>query len=229
MTNFSGQLGLFEPAKFAIPVHVVGGGGIGNPLAALLAKLGAQEIHVHDGDRVESHNVPAQFTYRDSDVGMFKVDAVANYLERQESGTRLIRHPEMVTAETEFNGIVMACVDSIDSRRAIWQAVQASTGLVPLYLDGRVGRLKWHLLTLFPTDFSLWAEYEEYLYPEDAVAEAPCAEHAIIHPVGELANRMVGQLVLYAMGKEKLRFTMRGDLEHMTFDAPDVFTRQVPV
>jgi tRNA A37 threonylcarbamoyladenosine dehydratase len=60
---------------------VCGAGAVGSNLTNNLARQGIKRIAIIDYDRVEPHNIGAQ-TYTESDIGMFKVDAVQSELFR---------------------------------------------------------------------------------------------------------------------------------------------------
>jgi molybdopterin-synthase adenylyltransferase len=213
--SYADQLGFFDPDKFATEVHIAGIGGIGSALLFFLAKLGVPKIHIWDPDVVEKHNVPAQLIYRPSDVKnkLLKVDAARAFLERQEYDGEIITHPEMVTADSELDGIVMSGVDSMTSRNAIWEAVRAN-GLVELYFDGRIGGEQIQLLTVSLTDLEQCEKYEAFLFDDEEASQLPCALRTVIHPAGLLAYLMVGQLTLYTREKG-LKFNITADLENV--------------
>ena len=58
-----------------IHLMVCGAGAVGSNLVNNLVRQGIRKITVIDFDRVEAHNVGTQ-TYTESDVGMFKVEAL---------------------------------------------------------------------------------------------------------------------------------------------------------
>lgn len=56
-------------------VTICGAGAVGSNLANNLVRQGIQQITIIDFDRVEEHNIGTQI-YTESDVGMFKVEAL---------------------------------------------------------------------------------------------------------------------------------------------------------
>lgn len=198
--DYSGQTDIFDPAKFAWPVHVIGLGGIGSALILPLIRLGLRsELHVWDNDVVEPHNPPAQPIYRPSDVGTPKSKAVQAFTEYMEGECTVVPHDAWVAADTPLEGVVISGVDSMKSRTAIWQAVQANSYLVPFYMDGRIGGEQLQLLSLNPSDFDVAERYEQdWLFPDEEAAELPCAARTVIHPTQTLSGLMVANLTLFA-------------------------------
>lgn len=193
--DYTNQLGIFDPAAFGYPVHLVGMGGIGSTLFFPLLKLGVPEVHIWDTDIVVAHNIPSQLIYRPSDIGLKKVVAAKQFAERQEADCEVVAHDERVDENTELEGVVISGVDSMASRKAIWEAIQRNVALVPLYMDGRIGGEALQLLTVLPS----WPDaykYEAWLFSEDRVAPLPCTERAVIHPAIVLAGNIVSHLTL---------------------------------
>lgn len=213
--DYSDQTAIFDPAKFAWPVHIIGLGGIGSAVLFPLLKLGVRELHIWDRDEVEPHNIPAQLVYRVSDIGISKAKAVQAFTERQEAECHVVPHEEFVTETTSLEGVVISGVDSMASRSAIWQAVQWNAD-VPLYMDGRIGGEQLQLLTLNPSDPDAIEAYEHWLFPDSEASELPCAARTVIHPPTVLAGLMVAQLTLF-LREEKPKGNIMAHLKAMNF------------
>ena len=198
--DYSDQVALFNPQTFGWPVHIIGVGSIGGALLPALAQLGIAEIHIWDNDRVERRNLTNQCIYRRSDLGLAKVEAAAAYMQRQETEATIITHCERVSAETRFDGVVMSGVDSMRSRKVIWEAVRASAASVPLYVDGRIGGVQLHMQALNPLDPDLTVieRYESWLFPDEQSAKEPCGGRTIGFTPLILAGLMTDRLVLFA-------------------------------
>lgn len=198
--SFADQRGIFDPDNWGWPVHVVGLGGIGSALVLPLVKLGVREVHIWDNDEVEPHNVPAQLLYRKSDIGKTKVSAIADIVESYGMDVELHQHEQWVTPTTALKGVVLSGVDSMASRKAIWEAIKFNPW-VPLYIDGRIGAEHAQVLTVNPTKDSSIERYEPWLFDDDGAAELPCSARTIIHSPLQLATWMITQLTLHARGK----------------------------
>ncbi|MFJ2379494.1 ThiF family adenylyltransferase [Pseudomonas protegens] len=71
-------------------VGVIGVGGIGSNVAALLAAGGVGEIYISDDDRVEASNLTRTIMYRESSVGKSKTAELANSITQLNLETRVI-------------------------------------------------------------------------------------------------------------------------------------------
>lgn len=60
---------------------VVGVGGTGSPLATLLARSGIGELILIDGDKLEDSNMNRVRGYNSNDVGRYKAESLAKYIE----------------------------------------------------------------------------------------------------------------------------------------------------
>jgi len=65
----------------ATHVVICGAGAVGSNVTEHLARIGARTISVIDDDRVEEHNLSTQL-YGESDIGLFKVEALRNHCFR---------------------------------------------------------------------------------------------------------------------------------------------------
>ncbi len=198
--DFSHQRDIFNPGMFTWPIHIIGLGGIGSALLLPLINLSDSfEMHLWDDDKVEPHNLPAQLIYRPKDVGQSKVAAATAFAKRQGSRCKIIPHETKVDKSTSLEGIVIAGVDSMKSRKRIWRAVKSQSAFVPLFMDGRIGGEQWELITIDPSLESDCRWYEANKLFDDAdAAQLPCAARTVIHPPVTLAGHMVSHLTQYA-------------------------------
>lgn len=206
--SYSDQTDIFDPEQFTWPVHVIGLGGIGSALVLPLVKLGLRsELHLWDDDAViEPHNIPAQLLYRRSDVGKPKAETVAEILNPYcEPQCTLVPHAERVTGDTPLSGVVIGGVDSMASRKAIWEAVEFNPE-VPLYIDGRIGGGQFQLFTINPSDIDDVDFYHDWLFDDSEGSPLPCAARTVIGPPVTLAGLSITQLTRFARGLPTKRF-----------------------
>jgi molybdopterin/thiamine biosynthesis adenylyltransferase len=122
MIDLNKSLEFFNPQLLnGYPVHIVGCGAIGSHVAEILARLGVENIHLYDDDRVASHNIANQmFSYKD--IGKAKVQAVAEMIDAINPNCAVTQHDERVQPGTRLKGYVVLCVDSIVPRQFILEA-----------------------------------------------------------------------------------------------------------
>lgn len=89
----SRERALLEGAK----VGIAGAGGLGSNCAAHLVRAGVRRLVLVDFDRVEARNLNRQFFFRDQ-LGMGKVEALAENLRRIEPGVELELYPVRLEA-----------------------------------------------------------------------------------------------------------------------------------
>lgn len=206
--SYADQRDIFDPSEFSWPVHVIGLGGIGSALVLPLVKLGLRsELHLWDDDAlIEPHNIPAQLLYRQSDIGKPKAATAAEILAPYcEPQCKLVPHAEKVNQDTALSGVVIGGVDSMTSRKAIWEAIQFNPE-VPLYIDGRIGGEQFQLFTANPSDLDDIEFYQGWLFDDSEGAPLPCAARTVIGPPVTLAGMIITQLTRFARGLSTKRF-----------------------
>lgn len=196
------QLKIFDPNRWDLPIHLIGAGGINNEMGIHLAKMGVREIHVWDDDILEARNCPTEIAYSYADIGRPKVKAMASsvgevigkwdsshafsayegyYEASLDFNLRFYYHQKRVTAETELSGMVICGVDSMQSRKEIWETVKRQADNIPLFIDGRSAGVETLIFALRPADPSDRADYETWLYSDQAAMQAPCGARNIAY------------------------------------------------
>jgi hypothetical protein len=122
------------------------------------------------------------------------------YVASQDHDIRIIPHYEFVTEQTEFSGIVISGVDTPESRRTIWRAIQSSDVFVSLYMDGRLGGDEIYLLSIDPTNPDQIERYDKTLVLKGAVDQS-CATRENPHSAFGIAQMVSMNLTLFFEGK----------------------------
>jgi sulfur carrier protein ThiS adenylyltransferase len=133
--RYSRQRDLVPPERLAAcKATVIGVGAIGRQVALQLAAMGIPWLQLVDFDVVEVSNLASQ-GYLQDDLGRPKVQATADLSQQ-------INHMlEVHTVSSRFRrsmaigNVVFCCVDAIDTRRHIWEAVKDK---VDFWADGRM-------------------------------------------------------------------------------------------
>jgi sulfur carrier protein ThiS adenylyltransferase len=188
------QRALVPPERLAAcQAEVIGVGAIGRQVALQLAALGVPDLTLYDPDTVAVENLAPQ-GYWAADVGMAKVVATAELCHQINPDLHLRAIPERFRRSSvppvpgHRRQVVFACVDSIATRRLVWQALRNQAAL---FLDGRMSAEVVRVVTsphpatdtAYPT--SLFAAEEAYA--------GACTARSTIYAASIAAGLMVGQ------------------------------------
>jgi len=97
-------------------------GAIGRQVALQLAAIGIPHLTLIDFDTVEPVNLAPQ-GYLEEDLEMLKVTATAEMVKKINSPITVELLPERFRRSTKVGDVVFCCVDKIDTRKLIWEAV----------------------------------------------------------------------------------------------------------
>jgi molybdopterin/thiamine biosynthesis adenylyltransferase len=119
------------------PFFVIGCGGLGSQIAVMLAALGAQRLTLVDRDTIEASNLNRLFWASPADVGLAKVDVLAEHLRthysiaaRTMNTVELARKLNGRTARAEFVGAwVFFALDSSTDERALVRQLHRVHGI----------------------------------------------------------------------------------------------------
>ena len=129
------QRDIIPPDRLAhCRVTVVGVGAIGRQIALQLAAMGVPALDLIDPDTVEPVNLACQ-AFLERDLGKPKVQATAELCRELHHGVRIKELPHRFRRGMEVGNVLFSCVDSIETRRLIWEAVQ---NRVAFFCDGRM-------------------------------------------------------------------------------------------
>ena len=210
--RFIRQSGLVDEKIFNTQITVVGAGAIGSFTVLTLAKCGFSDITVFDDDKIEEHNLPNQFYPLDG-VGAYKVD-VLGLMVREFTGMSIFTHTERFTnASGAYKGIVISAVDSMSSRKDIFNVHRKLPNSYVL-IDGRMGGNQLEVYTCDMRSAESKAFYKKTLWPERATADIPCTQKAVIYNVLTIASWIVNQVRLVLSDKPFKRELIL-DLENM--------------
>jgi molybdopterin/thiamine biosynthesis adenylyltransferase len=191
--HFAHQEGIFDP-KHARKVVLIGAGSVGSHVAYHLTKMGVTDLEVWDADSVATHNTPMSL-YGPGDIGRFKVDALAEIIERL-TGTRITIKRQKYTGEAFRNVSVVACVDHMDERRLIWERVKLCP-TVDIFCDTRTAVAYIDVLSIAPCDPEDIDRYEALLFPQSKAAKQSCGYHGIVYAASRAAQIVAANLALF--------------------------------
>jgi len=122
---------------------VIGVGAIGRQVALQLTATGMPWLQLIDFDLVEESNIASQ-GFLEDDLGRPKVQATADLCQQINHQLEVHEVSERFRRSMEIGNVIFCCVDSIDTRRLIWEAVKDRSSF---YVDGRMSAEVLRVLT----------------------------------------------------------------------------------
>lgn len=189
------HISVFPPGKFGRRrVDIVGCGAVGSRVVLSLAKLGVENIHVWDFDRIEEHNLANQ-AFGLGELGVLKVDALAQ-LAYRDSDVRIEPHAEKVDGSQTFGEIVFLLTDTMASRKEIWERGIKFRTHTSLLIETRMGADSGRVYAINPSRLGHIREWEKTLYSDEEAEVSACGASTSVGPTAEIiAGLAVWQMV----------------------------------
>lgn len=187
--RYSRQADLVPAKQLAkIQATVIGVGAIGRQVALQLAAIGVPWIQLIDFDTVEEGNLAAQ-GFLEADLGKPKVDAVVGMCAQINENTNLWAVNDRFRRSISIGNVVFCCVDKIDIREFIWDAVKDD---VKLFVDGRMAAEAIRVLVV--SDDESAKHYPTTLFSPSEAFQGSCTAKTTIYSSNVVAGIMVAQL-----------------------------------
>jgi molybdopterin-synthase adenylyltransferase len=190
------QRDIVPPAKLAAcKVTVIGVGAIGRQVALQLAAMGTPKMQIFDHDVVEAVNLAPQ-GYFYGDLGLAKVDVTSTLIRQINPAVEIMAVPERFRRSTkDYGNVVFVCVDSIDTRKIIWETVRHNTDF---FCDGRMSA---EVLRVFSVaDAAGRGHYPKTLFTAAEAFQGACTAKSTIYCASIAAGMMVGQFTRWLRG-----------------------------
>lgn len=188
--RYSRQRDIVPPERIAdCKATIIGVGVIGRQVALQLTAMGVPWLQLIDHDVVEESNLASQ-CYLEDDLNKLKVNATLDLCWQINSNMDIQAVPERFRRSIEIGSIVFCCVDRIDVRRLIWEAVKDR---VNMFCDGRMSAEVLRVLTA--CDSESRKHYPTTLFNTEEAFVGPCTAKTTIYCANIAAGLMVAQLV----------------------------------
>ena len=170
---------------------VVGVGAIGRQVALQLTAMGIPSLQLIDHDIVEESNIASQ-GYFEENLGKLKVRATAEICHRINSKLELYVIENRFRRSEQTGNIVFCTVDSIETRKLIWQAVKDK---VNCFIDARMSAEVLRVLTA--CDIESRKHYPTTLFSAEEAYAGPCTAKTTIYCANIAAGVMIAQFTKY--------------------------------
>lgn len=166
---------------------VIGVGAIGRQVALQLTAMGVPWLQLIDFDTVEESNVASQ-GYLEDDIGRLKVDATAELCLRINSQAQVQAVNDRFRRSLDIGNAIFCCVDKIDTRRLIWEAVKDKADF---FVDGRMSAEVLRVITA--CDPASRKHYPTTLFAAGEAYAGACTAKSTIFCANVAAGLMVAQ------------------------------------
>jgi sulfur carrier protein ThiS adenylyltransferase len=170
---------------------VIGIGAIGRQVALQLTAIGIPWMQLVDFDTVEESNLASQ-GYLHSDLGKAKVDATSQLCRQINSELQIQISYERFKRSHKIGNCVFCCVDSIESRRLIWEAVKDKASF---FVDGRMAAEVLRVLAV--SDTQSREHYPTTLFGSEEAFVGSCTAKTTIYCANIAAGFMLAQFTKY--------------------------------
>ena len=175
----------------ACKATVIGVGAIGRQVALQLAAMGIGWLQLVDFDTVEESNVASQ-GYLEVDIGRLKVAATRNSVQDVNPGLEVHEVRERFRRSMEVGDTVFVCVDRIDVRGLIWEAIKDRCRF---FCDGRMAAEVLRVLTVCGAAGREY--YPTTLFGPEEAYQGSCTAKTTIYCANIAAGMMVAQFTKY--------------------------------
>lgn len=175
-------------------VTVVGVGAIGRQVALQLAAIGVPKIQLIDFDTVEEENLAPQ-GFREYEIGQKKVVAVKVNCQEINCSVNIQAREGKFRNLWFTGGVLMCCVDSIDTRKTIFEQIK---NRADLWIDGRMSAEFMRVLTVYNDKSAKF--YETQLFSGNEAYQGSCTAKSTIYCSNVAAGIMVSQFAKWLRG-----------------------------
>lgn len=186
--RYSRQQDIVPSERLAVcKATVIGVGAIGRQVALQLAAMGIPWLQLVDFDVVEVSNLASQ-GYLQDDLDRPKVQATGDLCHQTNHGLEVHEVTDRFRRSMEIGNVIFTCVDKIDIRRLIWEAVKDKADF---FADGRMSAEV--LRVLVACDSASRKHYPTTLFAAEEAYAGTCTAKSTIFCANIAAGFMVSQ------------------------------------
>ena len=199
------------PLLYKRDVIVVGQGGIGSWLSAMLSRVGCN-LYLYDDDSYEEHNLTGQFTTQKA-LGVNKAEATVRLIRGFSPDCMADAYPQKYTEDSMVNPIMTCGLDNMEARKVAflnWKSfVEGASDEDKhkcFFQDGRLNPEQLQIFNIPGDRPDLIKKYEEeYLFDDKDVPDNNCTFKQTSHAAAMIASHMTGFMTNWAFNAEKGR------------------------
>jgi molybdopterin-synthase adenylyltransferase len=189
------QRDIIPPDRLAAcKATVIGVGAIGRQVALELAAMGIPSMTLIDFDTVEPVNLACQGYFED-DLGRPKVQATADLVQQLNHQIEVVTLNERFRRSTQIGNILFCCVDKIETRQLIWDAIRDR---VAFFADGRMSAETIRILVA--ADPASRKHYPTTLFAAGEAHVGACTAKSTIFCANIAAGLMLEQFARHLRG-----------------------------
>jgi sulfur carrier protein ThiS adenylyltransferase len=170
---------------------VIGVGAIGRQVSLQLTAIGIPWLQLIDFDSVEISNLASQ-GYLQNDLNQPKVDTTGQLCRQINSDLQLHVCLDRFRRSMEIGNCVFCCVDSIQTRKFIWEAVKDQCNF---FADGRMSAEVLRILTA--CDEQSRKHYPQTLFTAQEAHTGVCTAKTTIYCANIAAGFMLAKFTKY--------------------------------
>lgn len=191
-------------------ILLAGCGGIGSYCAFLLARMKPAALFIYDPDVVETVNMSGQL-YSRGDIGVFKVQALFEMVNRYCDYNSIFAIPERFDESSDASDIMICGFDNMAARKIFFnkwldhirgksEAERANC----LYIDGRLAAEEFQVLCIKGDDeFNINRYEKEFLFLDLEAEETICSYKQTTFMANMIASVMVNLFVNFVANQCK--------------------------
>lgn len=195
-SRFSGAIWFEEIQKKTI--ILAGLGGIGSYVCFLLSRMQPTSLFIYDDDTVEAVNMSGQL-YSLSDVGKFKVDAIATMVNNYANYNSVFAVRDRFTDACEATNIMICGFDNMAARKLFFnkwldhvQSKSAEERKHCLFIDGRLSAEYLQVYCITGDDFESVNKYKSTaLFSDEEADETVCSYKQTTYMANMIGSIMV--------------------------------------